>query len=795
MRHPKMRLTLALLASVLFGASSVSGGAPPSVRLMRPDSLIGWDHGTPPPQGWTIVDGRLAGTGNSTPLLSAWTFTDFQLKFQWSVAEGGDWKILLPEVPSGKGLELTLREGDHCGQLADGDGELSPGGRVKFRKGKMHTTLIRREKGKLAFTVDGKWLYEVAVRPDRRFGLGLAVAGDSAALENMRLQEPPGEPMFNGTDLSGWWTKGDITKWRVKRGQVVRLQRAGDYLRTEKQYANFTWSVDVKMQRRGNSGLGIRTPPDGWPTADGMELQLLDRPYDAVVRDEPFMAIYGHVPPLGRADKSEQWNRVVVKADGWMISAWVNGELVQQVNTFHHPELKHRQLTGWLGVQDHGAWTRLRNVRIREAPDGLGLDAWYQPRPRLGVTAILDRLLNPERLSVDDGIASGAAFKTFSGDEKAEHVLAELTGPGAVVRIARSNDEGRLAFYFDGESKPRLECTPGQLHQTLPLVGKDSNPMLTCLTYRKALRVVLLDAARADYRLDYVTLPGDLPVETFVEGKSGFPRGWLDAAKTHLRWFGGGEFHEQDGLPRFGGERETIEPGQTKQLAAVEGAGIVKSLKLLADKRVLDNNDLWMYVTVDGEQRPALSAPVRYLFPALERNYDNYVLADQGGPTNMLAMPFGNGITVAVSNRGGRPIHGVGTLLSVQPATDKTRDDILGRMRLRGVFQQARKGQDELINQEGAGRWVGFVYQVPQGDPTGIASLLVDGRPLDGWSAASLDALLGGSGDFRKHLSGRKGVLCWRYLMLAPVGFRESLVLTDGGNRVGERLTLFYLKK
>jgi len=116
-------------------------------------------------------------------------------------------------------------------------------------------------------------------------------------------------------------------------------------------------------------------------------------------------------------------------------------------------------------------------------------------------------------------------------------------------------------------------------------------------------------------------------------------------------------------------------------------------------------------------------------------------------------------------------------------------------MRLRGVFQPAQEGTGDLIRQEGSGRWIGLVYQLPEGEPAGIDTLLVDGRPVGGWSAATLTPFLGDVGDFRKHLSGRQGVLSWQYLLLAPVDFQESLVLKTGGNRVGERLVLFYLKK
>jgi hypothetical protein len=440
----------------------------------------------------------------------------------------------------------------------------------------------------------------------------------------------------------------------------------------------------------------------------------------------------------------------------------MNGQLVQHVNTFHHPELKHRFLRGWLGFQDHGAWIRVRNANILEAPGGRGMSAWYKPRPPLATTAVLDRLINPERLSVADGITSAVAYKTISAEESGEHVLANLTGPGAVVRVARAGGEGRLAFYFDGEKEPRIECTPGELKGSLPQVGKDSDPLLTCLTFKRRLKIVLREAAKADYRFDYLKLPGNLPVESFTDPESGFPRGWLPAATTILRWLSSGRFHQNDPLPRVTGQSKTIEPGKTEELARVEGAGIVKQLTLAAPKKVLDNN---------------------------------YVLADQGGPTLFLAMPFGNGLTVSVANRGGRPIPNIKAVLAVQKATKGNQARIAARMRLRGVFQPAQDGASELIDQKGTGRLVGLVYQSPGDEQAGLDTLLIDGRPVPGWSAATLDPFLGQQGDFRKQLSGRQGVLSWRYLFLAPVDFQKSLVLKNDGNRVGERLALFYLKK
>ena len=295
-------------------------------------------------------------------------------------------------------------------------------------------------------------------------------------MADLRGAEPPGQPVLNGENLDGWWTDGNKDAWVLDGGELVLKPGGGRYLRSEKEYANFTLSLEYKMAKGGNSGIGIRTPRRGWPSGDGMEMQFIDGPPFRPLDEHDQMAIYGNVPALAPSGKADQWNHVVIKADGWMISAWVNGELVQQYNTLDHPELKHRHLRGWIGPQDHGGVIRFRNFRVLEAPDGTGLAAWSMPKPPRAATTMVDRLMNSETVSRADGITSAVVSKRIAGDAPGEHVLAELTGPGAVVRVARSNDEGTLAFYFDGETTPRIECTPGDLWKKVPPLNEDAEP-------------------------------------------------------------------------------------------------------------------------------------------------------------------------------------------------------------------------------------------------------------------------------------------------------------------------------
>jgi hypothetical protein len=788
-----------LFMAVFLNAARTPAAEAAGVRLMRPDSLAGWEYGLQSPEGWTIAQGRLSGTKDATPLLSGFTFGECRIELRWSVADSGTLKVVLPEAPRGKGLELRLREGDAGGQLLDDGKELAPGTRIASFVDKMHTMSLLRTGDTLTVAVDGKQLYQVRVAAQRRFGLGLAVLDGRAAVSDIFATEPSGFPLVKNRKLDGWWSDGKKDAWRVVGDELVLKPAGGNgsYLMTEKEYGNFTLSLEYRMVNGTNSGVGIRTPRGGWPSGDGMEIQIFESKPDMPLDEHAPMAIYGNVPPLARADKQRQWNRIVVKADGWMISAWVNGELVQQYNTLNHPELKHRHLRGWIGLQDHSAEIHFRNLCSLESPDGAGLDVWSLPKPPTAETTMVDRLMNPESVGRVDGITSGVVATKVENAGPAGRTLANLSGPGAVVRVARSNDQGVLAFYFDGEAKPRIECKPADLWQHVPPLNEDPSPVLTYLGYRKSLKITLREAKAAEYRVDYVTFPTKLPVTTFNGRLTSIPRGWLSAPLYRRHMFDWGVHRENEPTPRIRPEVKTIAPGKNETLARCNGAGIVRWVKLRADAAVFRNNDLWLEATIDGETSPAVSAPARFWFPGLIEgsNFYNYVLVSREGFASMLAMPFGDGITISAKNHGNRPIANVGIELSVEPATDKTRDEILRRPRLRGNFQPACESTDEFFHQEGKGRWVALVLAAAQGKTPGVGGLAIDGAPADGWTVPGLDLFLGQSGgDFRQCLSGNHHGVAWRYLLLAPVDFQKSLVMQSTTKKLPDRFALFYME-
>ena len=113
-------------------------------------------------------------------------------------------------------------------------------------------------------------------------GISSAI-GQSAKRNPTPISKPPsglvilGEAdwvdVFNGKDLSGW--NGDTQKYVARDGMIV-CEKGAKYLRTDKQYGDFAFSFEFKLEESGNNGIGIRIPEGGHPSREGMEIQILD---------------------------------------------------------------------------------------------------------------------------------------------------------------------------------------------------------------------------------------------------------------------------------------------------------------------------------------------------------------------------------------------------------------------------------------------------------------------------------------------------------------------------------------
>ena len=162
--------------------------------------------------------------------------------------------------------------------------------------------------------------------------MGLTVAKSGAAL-------------FDGHSLNGWHAEGDA-KWSVVDGTIVSDQSGDGWLRTDKQYADFTLSLDFRNSPKGNSGVFFRTTAEsksGEPNpAGGYELQIYNEdptwPTGSIEDVIQRKVIVNPAP--------NQWHRYVLEVRGDSIKATVDGKKVLDGR-----DSKYK--SGYIGLQHH----------------------------------------------------------------------------------------------------------------------------------------------------------------------------------------------------------------------------------------------------------------------------------------------------------------------------------------------------------------------------------------------------------------------------------------------------------
>jgi hypothetical protein len=208
----------------------------------------------------------------------------------------------------------------------------------------------------------------------RTFILAVFLAAAARAAEP---REGGWRPLFNGADLAGWASAAGREPgkgWVVEDGAIVRKGPAGD-LWTKERFGDFI--LDVEFETTGNSGVFIRTdkPTDNVET--GLEIQI-ERPAWAASKHS-CGALYDALAPTKEASTSG-WNHLVITARGSKITVVMNDEPIIDAdldrwtkagknpdgskNKFH-TALKDFKREGHIGLQDHGALVKFREVRIK----------------------------------------------------------------------------------------------------------------------------------------------------------------------------------------------------------------------------------------------------------------------------------------------------------------------------------------------------------------------------------------------------------------------------------------------
>ena len=122
----------------------------------------------------------------------------------------------------------------------------------------------------------------------------------------------------------------------------------------------------------------------------------------------------------------------------------------------------------------------------------------------------------------------GKYIRTETHNGRTEYVMADLTGPGAVVRVWSANPFGTIRFYFDGEDAPRIECKTrdlltgnyGVMKPPFGYAALRGTDLYFPLPYAKSLKVTVDDtdennATRMYYHVGYRTFAPRTRVRTY----------------------------------------------------------------------------------------------------------------------------------------------------------------------------------------------------------------------------------------------------------------------------------------
>ncbi len=188
-------------------------------------------------------------------------------------------------------------------------------------------------------------------------------------------------PLFNGKDLSGWIPVDckDGT-WKVESGNLIVEKAEGGWLRTDREYKDFTLKLEFNLTPGGNSGVFLRAPLQGNGAFEGLEIQILDHFHEmyqkpgAAIKPEQYTgSIYDLFP--GRDPKAIKpagtWNTYEITHHGDHVKVVLNGVVMNDVNLeekrdriAEHPGIGRKE--GYIGLQSHGSKVEFRNILIRE---------------------------------------------------------------------------------------------------------------------------------------------------------------------------------------------------------------------------------------------------------------------------------------------------------------------------------------------------------------------------------------------------------------------------------------------
>jgi hypothetical protein len=372
-------LVACLAQSGLAGRAFLCADVPQD--LFDGTSLAGWSlvHDAQ----FSVKDGKLCLDGGNGWLRTNQRFRDFALTFEWralgpSYDSGLFFRAGLDGKPWPPGYQVNLRH-DEVGNLVGVKGAGGPTPASVKPQGEWNRFDLRVEGKRAALQINGVDAWKTEALEERDGFIGIQAEVHRFEFRGFHVVE------LGYTDLAEGWN-GTTGKhlaphgagtWELRKdGVLANSGEAGGWIGTKTaDWADFSVKLDFRLPRDANSGLFIRSPAEGNPTYDGIEVQLVD---DDTTRwqlrpEQHSGALYGAIAPSRRATRpAGTWESLEVTAKGSRVEVRMNGLLVVDADLAEAVKkiseasaLRDRPRKGHLGLQSSPTGAEFRSLRAR----------------------------------------------------------------------------------------------------------------------------------------------------------------------------------------------------------------------------------------------------------------------------------------------------------------------------------------------------------------------------------------------------------------------------------------------
>jgi hypothetical protein len=275
-----------------------------------------------------------------------------------------------------------------------------------------------------------------------------------------------------------------------------------------------------------------------------------------------------------------------------------------------------------------------------------------------------------------------------------ENVLFDSYGPGCLYRLHANLWNGdikgvNIRFYFDGETKPRIDMDVtkffstdnplGIFREPVAHIGGGYRVLYHPFFYAKRLKIALskepLGAAPGWDKLPWLGRYDKHPYRrnhwyeftyhtyTVNPGIASWTKP-ADMASVVKFWDPKSIGEPVKAYPRTVGFRDqaTVDRGKTSQLLQFRGAGAITALKFKfdpSDTQALF--DAWLTIRFDGSKTPQVEAPLACFFGIYRWDPSKRITSKLVGTIGSemycyLPMPFWKSVSISVTNRGSTPL-------------------------------------------------------------------------------------------------------------------------------------------